>query len=288
MYAYRVSNFHENGNVSLVFLDCTPAINMVNQLLRVSVSISFLSLLCFVAVLSLLSRRAILPVIQNMESQKRFITNASHELKTPLAIISANTELLEAMNGENEWTQNIESQVHRMTGLVNELVLLSKVSEQEKPELHPVDYSAIVSEAADSIAPLIQQQKKTLCREIGADVWVKGEERLLQMLVNILLDNASKYCDESGEIRLSLAVRSGKKTALLSVSNDYAAGKGVDCNRFFERFYQEDQSHNSGKAGFGIGLSTAQEIAGLLKGSIRADYHDGRIAFLVVLNLANP
>ena len=284
LYAYRVSAVQENGNISLVFLDCTPATNMVAQLLSVSFQISALSLVGFVLIFSLLSRRAVQPVLDNIEAQKRFITNASHELKTPLAIISANTELLGAMNGENEWTQSIESQVKRMTGLVNDLVVLSKLSERESVELRPVDLTALVTEASDAVAPLAKQRGKTLTREIAEGVCAEGDERMLQMLLSVLLDNAVKYCDEGGEIRVSLAARGGKKTVLLDVSNDYAAGAGADCSRFFERFYQEDQSHNSKKGGFGIGLSTAQELAALMRGALRADWRDGRITFRTTLN----
>ncbi|MCR5826312.1 MAG: HAMP domain-containing histidine kinase [Oscillospiraceae bacterium] len=282
-YAYRVSSVSD-GEVSLIFFDCTPAMIMMASLLNVSLMISGISVGGFIIIFYLLSRRAVRPLIRNIEGQKRFITNASHELKTPLAIISANTELVEAMNGESEWTHNITSQVRRMTTLVNELVTLSKLSELEKITLRSVELSSIAASAADSIEPLVLQRGKALQRSIMPEVSVNGDERLLRMLVDILLDNAAKYCDEGGAIHLALEAKPNAKTAVLSVSNDYAKGQGVDYARFFERFYQEDASHNSGTSGFGIGLSTAQEIVTLLKGSIRVDWKDGRIDFRVTLH----
>ena len=283
LYTYRVTAVGEDGFRKLVFLDCTPAQNMISELLRVSFYISIVAMAGFVLIFSLMSKRVVRPVVANMENQKRFITNASHELKTPLAIISANTELLEAMNGENEWTQNIVSQVRRMTGLVNALVMLSKLGEQQKLELGQVDLSAISAEAAEAIRPVALREGKTLTSEISPEISVEGDARLLQMLLNILLDNAAKYCDGGGEIRLTLPPRAAARPVLLTVSNDYAAGADVDFSRFFERFYQEDQSHNSRQSGFGIGLSTAKEIMEQLKGGIRAVYQDGRIAFQVTL-----
>jgi signal transduction histidine kinase len=110
---------------------------------------------------------------------------------------------------------------------------------------------------------------------------IRSSEPLVRELESILLDNAVKYCDEGGSILLRLQHAGGG--AVLSVSNDYAAGEGVNYERFFERFYQEDQSHNSEKAGFGIGLSMAQETVRTLKGSIRVEYREGRITFRVGL-----
>ena len=287
LYAYQVSSHSEGGDTSMVFLDCTPAVNMVHELLLVSLVISAIALAGFVVAFSLLSKRAVRPLVRNMEGQKRFITNASHELKTPLAIISANTELLEAMNGESDWTRSITSQVRRMTGLVNELVTLSRLGEQNAVELRAVAFSALVTEAAEAIEPVVRQQGKTMTRDLASGVYAEGEDRLLQMLVNILLDNAAKYCDEGGTISLSLG-SGGGKNVILSVSNDYASGKDVDYSRFFERFYQEDASHNSRNSGFGIGLSTAREIVELLKGSIRVSWRNGRIEFQTVLRSGRP
>ena len=163
---------------------------------------------------------------------------ASHELKTPITVISANAELLEAIGEENEWTRNIREQTVRMTDLVNELVTLSKLSEVEKPAVTGTDLSEIVSRSASDIKPVIIQRGKRLERDIAADIRVMGEHKLLTMLANILIENASKYCDEGGMIRTALEAR--RKTALFTVSNDYAAGAEVDPGRFFERFYQED------------------------------------------------
>ena len=267
----------------IAFLNITATVNTIHELLWLSIIIGLLSWIGFVIIFILLSSRAIAPVVKNMEAQKRFITNASHELKTPIAIISANTELLEAMNGENEWTRNTMTQTERLTGLINELVTLSKVSELDKVELQDLDFSAIVEAGTEEIRPVLTRQEKTLTCQIAKEVHVKGEPRFLRMLVSIFLDNAAKYCDEKGTVTVELQARSRERGAVLTVANDYAEGADVDYSRFFERFYQQDESHNSKKGGFGIGLSNAQEIVRMMKGSIKTEYAEGRIYFRITL-----
>lgn len=285
-FAYRITQDEESGEYSVILLDVTTALEMKAQLLTASLSIGGLSFVAFLVILAALSQRAVKPVIANMENQKRFITNAGHELKTPLAIISANTELLEAVNGESDWTRNILSQVTRLSELIGDLITLSKVSEQEKLELRPVALTPILSAAAEEFRPLVEQRGKRLSAELTSNLTVEGEERFLRELVSILLDNAAKYCDEGGRIQVSLAPGKGR-TAVLEVSNDYAAGEGVDYSRFFERFYQQEQSHNNAASGgFGIGLSMASELVRVMRGRLKADYADGRITFRVTLRTA--
>ena len=286
-FAYRVNLDADSGEYSIILLDVTTAFTMKAQLLRASLCIGGLSFVAFLVILAALSKRAIKPVIANMENQKRFITNAGHELKTPLAIISANTELLEAMNGESEWTRNILSQVQRLSDLIRDLITLSKVSEQEKMELKSVDLSPIAQSAAADFLPVVEQRGKRLSADITPNLAVEGEERFLRELVSIFLDNAAKYCDDGGLIALRLAPESKGKTVVLEVSNDYAAGEGVDYSRFFERFYQQEQSHNNAAAdGFGIGLSMAGELVRVMRGKLKVHYSDGRIAFRVTLRAA--
>ncbi len=275
VFAYKISGRR------IAFLDCTPAVNTIYTLHQTSFAIVLVSGIGFVLLFALFSRRAIDPIVKNMESQKRFITNASHELKTPLTIISANAELLEAMNGQSDWTKNITSQVGRMTELINELIALSKVSEFDRPPLSDVDFSGVVTKSTDSILPVMQKQNKDFERQITDNIHVMADEKMLTMLVNILVENASKYCDENGKTDVSLS--SNKNRAVLSVTNDYADGENVDHARFFERFYQEEQSHNSRKSGFGIGLSIAREITEMFKGKIQVKYADKRITFEIFL-----
>lgn len=272
----------DDGETQIGFLECTPELSSERDVRNISILIGVTAILLFLIIIWLLSKRAIRPYIENAEAQKQFITNAGHELKTPLAIISANTEVIEMMDGKSEWTDSIMTQVNRSTELISQLIALSKMEEAEKIQLTDVDISAAVKESARSFEPVITRQQKTLETDIAENLTAKAEPKILMELVNILIDNAQKYCDDGGKIRVVLKKR-GKSGVLLTVSNDYQDGAGVDYSRFFRRFYRGDTSHNSKKAGHGIGLSMASTIVERLGGSISASWKGGVISFTVSL-----
>ncbi len=281
LYVYKI-NKKDEGTV-IIFLDSTRIFEGLWEIVSMALKIGALSFLFFVLLISLLSRRAVKSTVRNIEAQNEFITNAGHELKTPLAIISANAEVLEIMNGKNEWTDSIVNQVKRMSGLINDLIFLAKMNEKTDVVLSDVDFSKITDDIAGSFKTVIEQQKKQFEYDIKENVVIKGEEKLLSELVSILVDNAVKYCDEGGMIRVELKSKSRDAGARLVVSNSYASGADVDYSRFFDRFYREDTSHNSKKKGYGIGLSMAEGIVGLLKGKISVTYSNGEIRFVVVI-----
>ena len=274
----------QDGTIDIVFLNYTEVHNWQRQLLDMSVIIAFLSVFVFWLVVVSLSRRAVEPSIKTLQTQKRFITNASHELKTPVSIISADAEVLEAVNGENEWTRSIINQSNRLNDLISALVSLTKAGENEKFHLADVDMTQLATKAAQDFAPVIQQAGKTLQTHIQDDVHAQAELRSITEVLNILLDNSAKYCDDGGMVDITLAPRQGIRGGVaLTVSNDYKDGAGQDYSRFFERFYRADESHNSGKQGFGIGLAMAQELVTRMNGTVDASWHDGRISFTVNL-----
>ena len=272
----------EDGSTIVGFLECTQEVRSVDAMRAITVLVCLLVILLFFIILSLLSRRAIAPYVENIKSQKQFITNASHELKTPLAIISANTEAIEMIYGKSEWTDTIIAQVKRSTGLINSMLALARMNEEQKVELALVSLSEVVKESAKSFQTMIDQQQKKLSLDIADEVSVMGDRNLLTELSNILIDNAVKYCDDCGMIRISVR-RRGRSGAVLTVSNDYKDGAGKDYNAFFRRFYRGDASHNSKKAGHGIGLSMARSIAEKMKGSISVSWKEGVITFTVNL-----
>lgn len=274
----------QDGTIDIVFLNYTEVHNWQRQLLDMSVIIAFLSVFVFWLVVVSLSRRAVEPSIKTLQTQKRFITNASHELKTPVSIISADAEVLEAVNGENEWTRSIINQSKRLNDLISALVSLTKAGENEKFHLADVDMTQLATKAAQDFAPVIQQAGKTLQTHIQDDVHAQAELRSITEVLNILLDNSAKYCDDGGMVDITLAPRQGIRGGVaLTVSNDYKDGAGQDYSRFFERFYRADESHNSGKQGFGIGLAMAQELVTRMNGTVDASWHDGCISFTVNL-----
>ncbi len=283
-YAYYISE-NDSGDYLVVIMDCTRDLYAINAFLKYSALFGLLCILLFVCIVTVLSKRAIRPFVQNMENQKRFITNASHELKTPVAIISANAEAMELINGKNEWTGNILNQVKRLSLLINDMVLLSKIGESSAKDvvLQDTDLSLAVCNGAAGFRQMIQDQGKTLDVDVKESLHAMAEPKLFGEIVSILLDNATKYCDDKGNIKVTLQSKKNGKGAILSVSNTYKEGKGVDYDQFFERFYRGDTSHNSQKAGYGIGLSMARDMTKLMKGSMAVSYKGETITFSVML-----
>ena len=266
----------------VVVMDSTNDVKNARDVIRRSFILGVICLLIFVVIVSFLSKKAISPVIRNLENQKAFITNAGHELKTPLAVIKADTEVIEMSTGATEWTKSISNQVDRLTVLTGNLITLAKMGELKKEDLSDVNFTECVKTAINNYGIIITNQGKRLENDIADNVMVRGTKDGLTEVVNILLDNAQKYCDDNGTIKVELAKTRRLSGAKLTVSNDYAAGAGVDYTRFFDRFYRGDTSHSDNKSGYGIGLSMAEGFVEEFGGKIAADYHAGRIIFTVI------
>ena len=281
-FAYQKTELG-NNTFLCVILDCTRQLHSMRQFMLVSVYIGLASMLLLLLILSFFSKKAVAPIARNIEKQKMFITNAGHELKTPLAIISANTEVLEMMEGKNEWTESTMEQVQRMSELVSHLITLSKLQEKDEVVLSNVNFSEVVEKVAAEFRVLAEKNQLQYTTEIARDKYVKADEAGLRELVSILVDNALKYCSEGGQVLINLD-SSKLHGAVLSVSNTYPEQEGVDYSKFFDRFYRADESHNSEKKGFGIGLSMAQHFTEMFKGKIGVHYKNGMITFTVAFN----
>lgn len=281
---YYETRLRENGSTIVVILDCTDNVATTRRLLNLALILIGLGVLISGVVMRLLAGKVVQNEVRNVMNQKAFITNASHELKTPLAVIKANTEILEMTNGENEWTQSTLRQVDRMTGLIQNLVMITQAQEQDNRQNRvETDISKAIRETVKTFEPVATQDGKKIETEISENVKMLAEEGQIRQLTSLLVDNAIKYCDEGGTIRVSLG-RKGRAGVRLVVSNPYAAGKDVDYTRFFERFYREDKSHNQDRGGYGIGLSIAENLVEQYHGTIRAAWADGIIYFTCVLN----
>ena len=282
-YSYQITQDSKTKRYLLVVLDSTNYLESRNDFFWLSIQLCFYSFIFFVLVVSGFSNFAIRPYIKNYENQKRFITNAGHELKTPLAIISANTELQELMTGENEWTESTKDQVKRLSNLINQMIVLARLEEQPDVTLVDVNFSEVVKKVAGNFKSVIEKAGKKYEIKLQEDIHVKATEDELYELVSILIDNACKYCDEDGQIFVTLTKAKRGKRARLTVANSYADGKNVDYSRFFDRFYREDESHNQKQPGYGIGLSMAESLVRIFKGRIWVSYKKGLIGFTVLL-----
>ncbi|WP_455035436.1 sensor histidine kinase [Lachnoanaerobaculum gingivalis] len=285
-FAYKF-NVNETDNSKLiVVLDITRYSEDRADLIETSVFIFFSNLVFFIIIFVIFSGKVMMPFMENYRNQRAFITNAGHELKTPIAIISANNELCEMLYGENEWTQSTKDQIQRLTELINRLVVLARFEEQSNVVVVNINFSNIVEKSSKSFKSLAIKGGKNFESDIQKDIFISGDEGALYELINILIDNANKYCDEGGIIGVRLSQHGITfKKAKLVIYNTYKEGKNIDYSKFFERFYREDKSHNSSVSGYGVGLSIARNIINRHKGKIHVTYKNDFIYFNVYFNM---
>jgi len=267
----------------IAFIDTTGEIYAINRLLFITLIVCIAGLAVTFILVTHFSDYAVASEAENMAKQKDFITNASHELKTPLAVIRANTEMSQMINGEDEWSASTMKQIDHMSGLIANLVMISKAQElEDTTEMAEIDASDIVNSTVKTFEPVAMQSGITLENKTADGVTITADASKIMQLTTILLDNAIKYCDENGTVRVELV--SQRRGLRLTVSNSYKDGANVDCNKFFERFYREDKSHNIDKGGYGIGLSIAENICRQYNGDIRAAWKNGEISFVCTLH----
>lgn len=283
-YRYLVRDI-DNGKM-ITFLDRSQDKEIVTQLMVGSAFASCICLALIFLLLIFISKKVIQPFVRNQERQKEFITDAGHELKTPLAIIKTNAEVLEVCYGKNEWLDSIQNQTVRLDGLVKGLLQLSKSTELEAEAEHiQFSLSAAVNEIAESFRTMAEQKGHKMHFDISPGIDYKGNAQSISTLVSILVDNAIKYATDNGEICVSLT-RMGKstaRTAKLVVENDTDVDDSVELNRFFERFYRSEGSRSRQTGGYGIGLSVAKNIVEAHKGKISVSKTGAKIAFTVIL-----
>ena len=279
---YRYLVQRTSDGTKIVFLNCEREMAAVRSLLWITVSIAAASLALVFALVVVFSRRAIAPYLRNLEMQKQFITNASHELKTPLTAISTSADVLLMEHEDDEWAKSIAAQCAKLSRLIGDLVTLSRLDEENPfPEKVPFDLSDALWEAAEPFAAVAKGQNKTYSQSIAEPLTITGDAASIRQMAGILLDNAVKYTPPGGSIAFS-AARSGRKIKLC-VENTCDDAQTVDPARMFERFYRGDESHGGKIGGSGVGLSIARATAEAHGGSIRAEQKNGRMTITVAL-----
>lgn len=279
---YRYKRCFSNGEVRIIFLDCRRQLDNFRNFLFTTFGVSGLGLLSVFMLTVYLSARIVKPFSDNYEKQKRFITDAGHELKTPLTIIEADTEVLKMDFGENEWLQDIQGQTKRLADLTNTLVVLSRMEEGNRRELKiQLPLSDIVEEVCHGFQAPAKVQNRNLARAIQPMLSMKGEEKAIRGLVTILLDNAIKYTNENGQIFVTLEKK--KNHIYLSVFNTTEYISKEQTLHLFDRFYRTDTSRNSQTGGYGLGLSIAAATVESHKGKIFAETEDEKSLRITVV-----
>ena len=280
-YKYSVRVDTEKEEVVLIFLDTSQEIFSSLRVLLLSIALGVLCWILMLLLVILLSKRAIRPFAENIQKQKQFVTNAGHEIKTPLAIILANTDAMELYNGENKWSRNIREQVNRLNGLMKNLLTLARMDEATL-QITPSDFyfSALVQENADAFAEPFALRQIAMQTEIQPDLQLHADQGHITQLLSILLENALKYTNDGGSVTITLKKES--RGTLLQVANTCDTLPDVPPARLFDRFYRADAARTQKKGGYGIGLSVAQSITEANHGQITAEYKDGnKICFSV-------
>lgn len=282
-YLYKAVKTQNDIGTAFVFLDITQGLNGVLRVLFTTFAIAALCFTFMLFVTIRLSKRAIRPIAENMEKQKNFVTDAGHEIKTPLAIISANTEALELFSGQNKWTKNIKEQTDRLSKLTQDLLALSRLDDTETDKMHEtVSLSDIAVDTTSMFYENAALKSVIINEKIQTDITIKADKEHITRLISVLMDNAVKYCSEKSEIDVTLS--KNDKKIILTVSN--ICDKLPDCEgeKLFERFYRGDSSHTQKSGGCGIGLAAAKTITELYKGKIKAEYsEENKITFTVIL-----
>ena len=242
--SYRFTLSKEPSGTRVIFLDCGRSLSTFHTMLLSSFFISLLGLSAVLLLLILFSGRIIKPVAESYEKQKRFITDAGHEIKTPLTIIGADADLLEMEFGESEWLTDLRRQTNRLTNLTNDLIYLSRMDE-EKPRLQMIA----------EISPMIS---------------FTGDEKAIRQLLSILLDNAIKYSPEEGTICVKLEKENHAVKLLVSNTTIQPIEIG-SLKHLFDRFYRLDGSRSSSTGGYGLGLAIAHSIVTAHRGKIWAE-----------------
>ena len=269
----------KDGYTLVAMLDGTISNKNQLMLVRLMLIIGSATLAALVVISIFIARRIVRPLEENDKRQKRFVSDAGHELKTPIAVISANSELLRRQSGGSEWLDNIDYENERMSDLVKQLLILSHAENGDLPK-EPLDLSQLVSGEVLPFESLAFENGKQIEAAIEENLAVEGNANQLRQLVSILLDNALSH--GSGE-EIALSLRREKHSAVLQVSNTAPEMTAAETARLFDRFYRTDEARNEAGAHYGLGLSIAKAVTEAHGGTIRAAYKDGKAIFTVTL-----
>jgi len=285
-YRYKIYQ-RANGAKTVILLDCSDALDTFEEGTIRGAYVIGIGLFCVLILFAGFSRKVLSPISINMEKQKQFIANAGHELKTPIAVILANAEVLEMTEDNEEKLEIIrstKSQAERLSELTGSLLNLAK-AEEGKIDLEFQEFSIteLIQEQINEMKKLAKGKEITFEVEKNENIKIKGDKSNIKELIIILLDNAIKYSNANGKIEIS-AKKQGKNNCKLRFINTCDDVKNIDTKKIYERFYREDKSRNKKKDGYGIGLSMAKSIVDMHKGKIFTYItKDQKICFTVLL-----
>lgn len=266
----------KNGYVLVVFMDNTVVNESARSLFRYTLIFGGVALVLFFFLSVFLARKIVAPLEESYQKQRQFISDAGHELKTPVSVVSANAELLSRELGDNQWLQNIQYENERMGLLVGQLLDLAR-TENITPQMEHIDFSRLVAGETLPFESVAFEKGLTLNTGITSGIAVEGNGAQLKQLVSILLDNAIRHSKPDGEVRLTLTKDHG--IAEISVINKGDEIPAEYRERIFERFYRMDTARNGEDKHYGLGLAIAKAIVDAHHGHIEVHCYNGLVEF---------
>ncbi|HIZ56598.1 MAG TPA: HAMP domain-containing histidine kinase [Firmicutes bacterium] len=279
---YRVAD--KGSYILVAFLDNTVMLENAGTLINYTLIFGGIALVLLFFLARFLANRIVAPLEESYKRQKQFISDAGHELKTPVAVVNANLDLLSREIGENQWLSNIQYENERMSALISQLLDLAR-TENVMPQMETVDLSRLVYGEMLPFETVAYENGLSLNSNIADNICIYGNSVQLKQLTSILLDNAIRHSANGKEVGLTL--KEEKNNAILSVVNDGEEFPPEQRQYLFERFYRTDAARTGEDKHYGLGLAIAKAIAMTHKGTISVACYDGKVEFLVKLPLQN-
>ena len=277
-YIYKIRRFGNNGK-EITLMENESAIRRLKNITIAAVAIGLISLLAIYILAKKIAKTIVKPVEDSFEKQKQFVSDASHELKTPLAVIEANADVLQDKNGGNKWITYIQNEVQSMNKLVNDLLTLAKMESTNDINYQKFDLSKEVQISASVFESMIYEKKIVLETNIQEEIEFNGDKEDIKHIVSILLDNAIKHTEENNKIIVN--VEKEKYEIKIEIKNEGTPIPEEEREKIFERFYRVDKARNRNEKRYGLGLSIAKGIVDKYNGTIKAFSKDGFTSFVV-------
>ncbi len=287
--AGRLDNFRYgvretgDGSLHIVLMDITIQLQMLYSMLRNALIIGAAMLILLLVILLPVTSRAAARLARNTETQKQFITDAGHELKTPVAVMRSNLDVMELLQGKSKWSGNIRYQVDRLEALVKQLLLMARADEKQAAgKTEPTDFSKELETELGIYDETALQKNIKLKPHITEGLKVNGDQECVRQLIHALIDNALQYTQQGGDVRVKLERE--KRQLCLEITNSVDALPQTEPERLLDRFTRGDTARARKNGGTGIGLSTVKSIAEMYKGSVSVAYPDDK-SFRVTVRL---
>ena len=281
-YIYKIRKVGNNGK-EITLMENEDAIKRLKFTVMSAVIIGLIAIVGVYIIAKRIARTIVKPVEESFEKQKQFVSDASHELKTPLAVIEANADVLQDKVGENKWITYIQNEVQSMNKLVNDLLTLSKMENANNINVQRFDLSKEIQMSVAVFESMIYEKKIKLKTNINEDIEFNGDKDDIKHIISIILDNAIKHTKENGEIIVNALKE--KNEIKIEIKNQGEPIPEEEQEKIFERFYRVDKARSRSEKRYGLGLSIAKGIVDKYNGEIKARSKDGFTTFTVKLNI---